>query len=90
MPEPDLARIAAQLALDLHPIGSALTDCATHLSDLSEYIPARGEARVEYDQLVAIITYAGTLWNLADERLTETAFLLQHATDVPNPLPLNA
>jgi hypothetical protein len=88
MTQPDLARIAAQLALDLHPIGGALQDAATHLAELSDLLPARGDARVEFTELVKVLAYIETLYYLADERLTETAYQLQHRQDVPHSLPL--
>lgn len=89
MTQHDLPRIAAELSLDLHPLGRALIDCATHLADMSDVLPPRGDARHEYDELVAIIAYITELYRNADERLTQTAFLLQHAADVPHPLPLS-
>lgn len=84
----DLATIAAELSRDLHPLGGALIDAATHLAELSDLLPARGDARAEFGELVKVIAYINQLYRLADERLLETAFLLQHARDVPNPLPM--
>lgn len=84
----DLATIAAELARDLHPIGGALIDTATHLAELSDLLPPRGDCRAEFNQLVTVLAYVETLYRIADGRLTDTAYLLQHAQDVPEPLPL--
>lgn len=84
----DLARIAAQLALQMHPIGTALIACATHLALLNEITPARGEQRDLLNDLGKALAYIHDTYRDADERLAEAALVIDHERLVPNPLPL--
>lgn len=85
---PNPALITAQLCRDLGPLGGALIDAATHLADMNDLIAIRGDARHEYNELVKVLAYVERAYRDADEKLAAAAFLLQHAEDVPSPLPL--
>ena len=84
----DLARIAAGLSLDLHPIGSRLTDCAAHLAYMRDLLPARGELVDEFRALVQHLVWIENAYHAADEKLTQAAYLIDHHQRVPNPRPL--
>jgi hypothetical protein len=85
----DLPRTAAQLSLQMHPIGTALTDCASRLAYIRELLPQRGELVEEFRELVTTLAWIERTYRDADEALTKVAYELQHAQDVPHPLPLN-
>lgn len=84
----DLSLIAAELCRDLHPIGTALTDCAERLAYMRDLLPPKGELTEEFKELVTTLAWIERTYRDADEKLAAAAFLIQHAENVPNPLPL--
>lgn len=63
----------------LHPIGSALADCATLLADIRDELPKRGRLVDLYLALVETLAMVEHSYRNADEALTQAYVTLEHA-----------
>lgn len=89
MTTPDPVTVTRELIRDLHPIGTALVDCASRLAAIKELLPARGELVDEFRELVTTLAWVEATYRNADEALLHAYTLLEHGNRVPNPKPLN-
>lgn len=86
---PDPVQVTRELIRDMHPISTALIDCASRLAYIKDLLPPRGELPEEFRELVTTLAWIERVYNDANDRLLDAYTLLEHHQRVPNPIPLD-